>query len=307
MVGCELVVDVVNTEGYHDNQPQYQAQNQRQSFFQLLPLVHRALVFFTEDKICSDVKGLDADFRQQELHRLLMVTGDEGDGLLCLALVGLPRWGNQGREPMGAGCMLPRADGVLEVGALGGVVGELDPAEPPESLRPAGRVVPLLQEEEFEGVRPLQPGDLQLRLVGAALALHFGAPRQRNVGLLRDQIHVVAGPHVVRDDELGGEFRHEARRPVLPHHKDILFGVRGEPGEVFNFLLGSQTSCGVQEEEQPREAPRGHPPCSARRVRGGGCSEWVRSGGEEEKKKQKREKQFVKSSSPSYPRSRAGC
>lgn len=45
LVGCELVVDVVNTEGYHDNQPQYQAQNQRQSFFQLLPLVHRALVF----------------------------------------------------------------------------------------------------------------------------------------------------------------------------------------------------------------------------------------------------------------------
>lgn len=41
----------------------------------------------------------------------------------------------------------------------------------------------------------------------------------------------------------------------------------------------------TQEEEQPREAPRGHPPCSARRARGGGCSECVRSGGEEEKNK----------------------
>lgn len=37
------------------------------------------------------------------------------------------------------------ADGVLEVGALGGVVGELDPAEPPESLLAPGRVVPLLR------------------------------------------------------------------------------------------------------------------------------------------------------------------
>lgn len=80
------------------------------------------------------------------------------------------------------------ADGVLEVGALGGVVGELDPAEPPESLLAPGRVVTLLQEEEFEGVGLLQPGDLQLRLVGAALALHLGAPRQRDVGLLRDQL-----------------------------------------------------------------------------------------------------------------------
>lgn len=62
---------------------------------------------FTEDKIRSDVKGLDADFRQQELHRLLVITGDEGDCLLCLAFIGLPRWGDQGREPMGAGCVLP--------------------------------------------------------------------------------------------------------------------------------------------------------------------------------------------------------
>lgn len=127
------------------------------------------------------------------------------------------------RPPHALCSAVPRAltaDGVLEVGALGGVVGELNPAEPPESLRPAGRVVPLLrgtglvrapqrgrappapesagtapylQEEEFEGVRPLQPGDLQLRLVGAALALHFGAPRQRNVGLLRDQLPTGSG------------------------------------------------------------------------------------------------------------------
>lgn len=52
---------------------------------------------------------------------------------------------------------------------------------------------PYLQEEEFEGVRLLQPRDLQLRLVGAALALHLGAPRQRDVGLLRDQLRAGSG------------------------------------------------------------------------------------------------------------------
>lgn len=45
LAGCQLVVDVVNAEGDHDNQPQDQPQDQGQGFFQLLPLVHRALVF----------------------------------------------------------------------------------------------------------------------------------------------------------------------------------------------------------------------------------------------------------------------
>lgn len=70
-------------------------------------------------------------------------------------------------------------------------------------------------------------------------------------------IHIIAGPHVVGDDELGGEFGHETRRPVFPHHEDVLLGVRGEPGEVFNFLLGGQASRGVcghsgAERRQPR-------------------------------------------------------
>lgn len=70
-------------------------------------------------------------------------------------------------------------------------------------------------------------------------------------------IHIIAGPHVVGDDELGGEFGHETRRPVFPHHEDVLLGVRGEPGEVFNFLLGGQASRGVcghsgAESRQPR-------------------------------------------------------
>lgn len=64
-------------------------------------------------------------------------------------------------EPRPPGALT--ADGVLEVGALGGVVGELDPAEPPESLLPPGRVVPLLprQGRSHPGntaVRPAAPG-----------------------------------------------------------------------------------------------------------------------------------------------------
>lgn len=46
------------------------------------------------------------------------------------------------------------ADGVLEVGALGGVVGELDPAEPPESLLAPGRVVTLLRGGHSGGQEP---------------------------------------------------------------------------------------------------------------------------------------------------------
>lgn len=211
------------------------------------------------------------------------------------------------------------ADGILEVGALRGVIGELDPAEPPESLRPAGRVVPLLRGQGWSGPRnaaahlPHLRGQSRtfkkksLRVYARSnheisssdsLVPHLpfiSAPRdsgmsacsviscQWGAGLRRvtprpppspaahpnrslgpTHIHVVACPHVVRDDELGGEFRHEARRPVLPHHKDILFGVRGEPGEVFNFLLGSQTSHGVcgyrgAERQPPALRPSGRP------------------------------------------------
>lgn len=71
-------------------------------------------------------------------------------------------------------------------------------------------------------------------------------------------IHIIAGPHVVGDDELGGEFGHETRRPIFPHHEDVLLGVRGEPGEVFNFLLGGQASrgvCGHSGAEAPAALP----------------------------------------------------
>lgn len=60
------------------------------------------------------------------------------------------------RSPDALCSAVPRAltaDGILEVGALGGVVGELDPAEPPESLRPAGRVVTLLRGQGCSGPR----------------------------------------------------------------------------------------------------------------------------------------------------------
>lgn len=52
---------------------------------------------------------------------------------------------------------------------------------------------PYLEEGEFEGVRLVQPRELQLRLVRTALALHLGAPRQRDIGLLRDQLQKGAG------------------------------------------------------------------------------------------------------------------
>lgn len=198
-----------------------------------------------------------------------------------------------------------------------------DPAEQPRPRPRCQRAgSPYLQEGEFEGVRLVQPGELQLRLVRAALALHLGAPRQRDIGLLCDQlqegsgaqrsdprvspgpalprlkilggdkglsestgrcmrvcvpchpqscwspgppgpppasthIHIIAGPHIVGNDELGGEFGHETRRPVFSHHEDVLLGVRGEPRKVFNFLLGGQASRGVcghsgAERRQPR-------------------------------------------------------
>lgn len=65
------------------------------------------LLTFTEDKIRGDVEGLEPHFGQQELHGLLVVAGDEGDGLLRLALVGPPGRGHQGREPVRAGRVLP--------------------------------------------------------------------------------------------------------------------------------------------------------------------------------------------------------
>lgn len=65
------------------------------------------LLTFTEDKIRGDVEGLEPHFGQQELHGLLVVAGDEGDGLLRLALVGAPGGGDQGREAVRGGRVLP--------------------------------------------------------------------------------------------------------------------------------------------------------------------------------------------------------
>lgn len=65
------------------------------------------LLTFTEDKIRGDIEGLEPHFGQQELHGLLVVARDEGDGLLRLALVGAPGGGHQGREPVRGGRVLP--------------------------------------------------------------------------------------------------------------------------------------------------------------------------------------------------------
>lgn len=70
-----------------------------------------SLLTFTEDKIRWDVEGLEPHFGQQELHGLLVVAGDEGDGLLSLALIGVPSGGHQGREVVRAGRVLPRCPG----------------------------------------------------------------------------------------------------------------------------------------------------------------------------------------------------
>lgn len=92
-----------------------------------------------------------------------------------------------------------------------------DPAEPPRPRPRSQRAgSPYLQEGEFEGVRLVQPGELQLRLVRAALALHLSAPRQRDIGLLRDQLQegsgaqrgdprVPPGPPLPRLKILGGD------------------------------------------------------------------------------------------------------
>lgn len=77
------------------------------------------LLTFTEDKIRGDVEGLDPHLRQQELHGLLVIAGDEGDGLLRLALVGAPGRGHQGREPVRAGRVLPGCPGDTQTSGPG--------------------------------------------------------------------------------------------------------------------------------------------------------------------------------------------
>lgn len=59
-----------------------------------------------EYEVRGDVKGLDLDVVHVEGDALLVIAGDEGDGLLSRAHIGVPGWGHQGREPVGAGHVL---------------------------------------------------------------------------------------------------------------------------------------------------------------------------------------------------------
>lgn len=62
---------------------------------------------FTEHEVRGDVKGLDLNVIHGDGDGLLVVTGDEGQGLLCCAHKRVPGWGHQGRQAVGAGCVLP--------------------------------------------------------------------------------------------------------------------------------------------------------------------------------------------------------
>lgn len=65
-----------------------------------------AVLTCAEDEVRGDVKGLDLDVVHGERDALLVIAGDEGDGLLSRAHIGVPGWGHQGRELVGAGCVL---------------------------------------------------------------------------------------------------------------------------------------------------------------------------------------------------------
>lgn len=66
-----------------------------------------AFLTFTEHEVGGDVEGLDLDVVHGHGDALLVVAGDEGEGLLRLAHEGVPGGGDQGREAVRAGCVLP--------------------------------------------------------------------------------------------------------------------------------------------------------------------------------------------------------
>lgn len=50
-------------------------------------------------------------------------------------------------------------------------------------------------------------------------------------------IYIIAGPHVIGNDELRREFRHKTGRSIFANYKNSLFGVRRQAGEVLHFLF----------------------------------------------------------------------
>lgn len=61
-----------------------------------------------EHEVGGDVEGLDLDVVHGDGDALLVVAGDEGDGLLSRADVGAPGGRGQGRQAVGAGRVPPR-------------------------------------------------------------------------------------------------------------------------------------------------------------------------------------------------------
>lgn len=59
-------------------------------------------------EVAADVKGLHAGVGQHHAHVLLVVGGDECEALRGLALVGASGRGDQRRETVRAGRVLPR-------------------------------------------------------------------------------------------------------------------------------------------------------------------------------------------------------
>lgn len=66
-----------------------------------------AFLTFTEHEVRGDVEGLDLDVVHGHGDALLVVAGDEGEGLLRQAHEGAPGGGDQGREAVRAGCVPP--------------------------------------------------------------------------------------------------------------------------------------------------------------------------------------------------------
>lgn len=60
-----------------------------------------------EHEVRGDVEGLDLDIIHGDSDALLVVAGDEGDGLLSCAHIGAARGGHQGGQAVGACCVFP--------------------------------------------------------------------------------------------------------------------------------------------------------------------------------------------------------
>lgn len=77
----------------------------------------------------------------------------------------------------------------------------------------------------------------------AALGASWGGKKKKD-----PYIHIIAGPHIIRDNKFGCKLCHETRRPIFPHHKYVFLRVRGKARKIFHFLFrhgSGQCICGT--------------------------------------------------------------